>query len=141
MGSIHLRLPTPNIGRHNMRDTIGGFLVAIAVVGGSLIFTFGNFGSGAVFYVLPGAACIAALALPTTRFLIGYLFLFLSAAGILYGQHLYVSSLQPHAHAGSAGEAIGVIFTAFTVAGACIGAALNLAFRLGWRRWRGPNEP
>jgi hypothetical protein len=114
-----------------MQDAIGGFFVALAVVGGSLFWSFGHVGADVSFLVLPLASCIGALAMPTAQFLAGYVFLFVLSGGLVYGQHVYVTS-QP-SYTGSPGEGLGLAFLMVTFAGLGVGATLNTVVRVCWR--------
>jgi hypothetical protein len=116
-----------------MKDAIAGFFIAIAVAGGGVLWTSSYAGLDFTLYVLPVAACLAALLMPSRYFLAGYAFLFMVAAVIVYAQHVYVTSLP--SYTGSPGEAIGLAFLMLTVFGVTLGAVLNIVFRLCWRRW------
>jgi hypothetical protein len=110
-------------------------LIAIAVAGGSVLWTFSNPASDFSLFALPVAACIAALLMPSTHFLAGYALVFVLGGAVRYGEHLLPS------HSDSLGHAIVDGFVGLSALGMVVGAVLNIVFRLCWRKWGTGSPP
>lgn len=113
----------------SMKHAIAGFLAAVTVLGATLFFA-----GRSSFFIVPATCFLAALLMPTTHALLGYVSLFALGGLLIFGQHLYVTSLP--SYTGSPGEAIGLAFLAFIALGIGGASILNVLCRSAFRNWR-----
>jgi len=115
-----------------MKHAIAGFLVAIAVVRATPLFTADTY------FFVPVACCLSALFMPTTHALLGYIGFFGVVALLAYAQHLYAMSLP--SYAASPSEAIAFAFAALIALGVGTAAILNLLCRFAFRKLRAAQQ-